>query len=134
MPRVQVDTSSDKDSTADAKSTIAKPVDNLEDPDMDPNVSQYYYKEHEIQKLRDDPEYLLKYRKQIEFGINAGFAIFYKGSEASKAARTYMEASMKARLQNHPELCKRLIPDWSVGCRYVYLLLVYQLSGVKTLT
>ena len=87
--------------------------------ETNPDVSQRKFASEEIQRFVNDKDYHLRYRKQIEFGINMGFAIFYRGSEAAKMAQDYMVASMKRRLKDHPELCKRLIPDWSVGCRYV---------------
>ncbi|KAH7377421.1 cyclohexanone monooxygenase [Cadophora sp. MPI-SDFR-AT-0126] len=105
MPRVPVN--------ADAETAEAL----VEKVEVDPLVQQYFYKKHEIKKLREDPEFLLQYRKQIEYGINLGFAIFYKGSEASKMAQKYMENEMAKRLQYHPELTKRLIPTWAPGCR-----------------
>ncbi|KEF61461.1 uncharacterized protein A1O9_03027 [Exophiala aquamarina CBS 119918] len=85
--------------------------------EVNPDVSQAYYKAEEVQRFIDDPEYHLQYRKQIEHGINVGFAIFYKDSQASQIAKEYMVSAMKRRLQDNPELCKRLIPDWPVGCR-----------------
>ncbi|OJJ01771.1 hypothetical protein ASPVEDRAFT_192049 [Aspergillus versicolor CBS 583.65] len=82
-----------------------------------PEAGQYFYTPDEIQRLSSDPEYLLNYRKRIEYGINVGFAIFYKGMEPSRMAEQYMRAEMTRRLQNHPVLTKRLIPTWPVGCR-----------------
>ena len=107
MPRVPVNADAD---TADSL---------VEEDEVDPHVQQYFYKNHEIKKLTEDAEFLLQYRKQIEYSINIGFAIFYKGSEASKVAQKYMENEMAKRLQHHPELTKRLIPTWAPGCRYV---------------
>jgi len=69
--------------------------------------------------LEEDPDYHLQYRKKIEYGMNAGFRVFYKDTEDSIMAGKYMEAEMKRRLKNHPELVKRLIPQWPVGCRCV---------------
>jgi hypothetical protein len=100
--------------------------DLLEEVDLDPLVQQYFYKNYEVNKLIENPEFHLQYRKQIEFGINSGFAIFYKGSEASKMAQVYMANEMAARLQHLPELTKRLIPKWPPGCRYVVPLAISQ--------
>ncbi|KAF4625796.1 hypothetical protein G7Y89_g12367 [Cudoniella acicularis] len=36
------------------------------------DVSQYFYKKYEIKKMVENPEFLLNYRKQIEFAINYG--------------------------------------------------------------
>ncbi|KAI7182438.1 hypothetical protein KC363_g8772 [Hortaea werneckii] len=81
------------------------------------DIQQYYYKPHEIKKMAEDPEYLLMYRKKIEFAMNYGFQIFYKDSKASKMVQQYMAAEMARRLNHHPELTKHLIPEWPVGCR-----------------
>lgn len=67
--------------------------------------------------MAEDPEYLLMYRKKIEFAMNHGFQIFYKDSKASKMVQQYMAAEMARRLNYHPELTKHLIPEWPVGCR-----------------
>lgn len=92
------------------------------DQELHPEIAQRYYQPEEIQRFVDDPQYHLQYRKRIEHGINLGFAVFYKDSQASQIAKQYMVGAMKQRLQNHPELCKRLIPDWPVGCRCVSVL------------
>lgn len=89
----------------------------LSEEEKDPDTKQYFYKEQEKRKLRSDPEFLLKYRKQIEYGMNIGFAIFYKNTEASGVARKYMTESMVRRLKGDPDLIKHLIPTWDVGCR-----------------
>lgn len=72
------------------------------------SIGQYFYTPQEIQKLANDPEYLLNYRKGIEYAINEGFAIFYKSSEASEMVHKYMVAEMKRRLKNDPVLASRL--------------------------
>ncbi|KAH6682153.1 cyclohexanone monooxygenase [Plectosphaerella plurivora] len=82
-----------------------------------PEVGQYYYTEREKEHLAKNPEYLLDYRKRIEAGINRGFAIFYKNTEASKMVEAYMQGEMARGLDNHPVLTKKLIPKWPVGCR-----------------
>lgn len=84
-----------------------------------PSVGQYFYTPEETQRLANDPDYLLNYRKRIEFAINEGFAIFYKDTEASERVYKYMQAEMSRRLENHPVLTNKLIPAWPVGCRYV---------------
>ncbi|OQV09345.1 hypothetical protein CLAIMM_13475 [Cladophialophora immunda] len=59
------------------------------------------------------------YRKKIIHLINAGFPRYVKGSalnmEASKAAQEQMKASLK----HDPDLCAKLIPEWSLGCRRI---------------
>ncbi|KAI1857254.1 uncharacterized protein JN550_013337 [Neoarthrinium moseri] len=102
MPRVPVDVPN---------------AENAGDEHLDPDVAQYWYKPQEMERFHDDPEYLLHYRKQIEFAINRGFALFYKDSEASKMAEMYMQSQMKRRLKDDPVLTKKMIPTWPVGCR-----------------
>lgn len=80
-------------------------------------VIRYHYKPQEIERLAKDPEYLLLYRKKIEFALNSGFQIFYKDSMASRITQQYMAAEMARRLNYHPVLTERLIPSWPVGCR-----------------
>jgi hypothetical protein len=110
MPRVEVD------AIEDALTTVE---DVAEAGLVHEDVIQYWYKKSEMKKLASDPEYLLQYRKKIEFAINSGFALFYKGSDASKMAQEYMTNEMKRRLKNHPTLTKKLIPSWAPGCRLV---------------
>ena len=107
MPRVPVELTSEKEGEF------------IQDKEaVHPSIGQYFYTPQEIQKLANDPEYLLNYRKRIEYAINEGFAIFYKGSEASEMAHKYMVAEMNRRLKNDPILTQKLIPSWPVGCRY----------------
>lgn len=106
MPRVKVELAPEEE----AQFTASKEEEN-------PNTKQYFYKEQEKEKLRSDPEFLLTYRKRIEYGMNVGFAIFYKNTEASEMAKKYMTNSMAERLKGDLELTKRLIPTWDVGCR-----------------
>lgn len=84
---------------------------------LDPFVMQRAYTDAEIETLASDPEYLLLYRKRIEYSINANFGIFYKDTEASNMAGWYMRDIMKKRLKDHPVLTEKLIPQWAVGCR-----------------
>lgn len=89
------------------------------DPQEVPNplVQQYFFRQDEIEYLRNCPEEHLSYRKQIEAAINRGFAIFYKDTEASKMAEWYMRNEMEKRLSGNKELKEKLIPSWPVGCR-----------------
>jgi hypothetical protein len=43
-----------------------KPYKGFDDPD----IKRYYYKPHELQKFKSDPEFLLNYRKKIKYAIN----------------------------------------------------------------
>lgn len=104
MPRIEIE--------------LNKPDDSAELKDnYNPDEQQYWYKPEEIQKLRDDPDLLLNYRKRIEYAINTGFSMFYADTEASRMAEKYMRNEMGRRLGYHPKLSERLIPKWAPGCR-----------------
>ena len=81
-------------------------------------VKQYWYTEEEKQRFRDDPEYLLLYRKTLESTVNSLFDLFVSGSDVSKASHDMMKAEMIRRIgPGHEELKEKLIPKWSPGCR-----------------
>ncbi|KAH8901734.1 cyclohexanone monooxygenase [Thozetella sp. PMI_491] len=107
MERIVVDTLEHERDKAEEKGKTAE----------NPYIMQAFYTEAEISKLSKDPEYLLQYRKQIEYSINSNFAIFYKNSEASIMAEHYMRDIMKKRLNGDPVLTESIIPSWPVGCR-----------------
>ena len=89
------------------------------DPEaMEPGAAQVHrYTEKEKQKFRDDEDYLLDYRKRLEQAVVGGFKMFYRGSELNIQAKAMMQADMAAKLGDNDDLKKRLIPDWSPGCR-----------------
>jgi cation diffusion facilitator CzcD-associated flavoprotein CzcO len=76
------------------------------------------YSEDQRRRFRDDPEYLRKYRKEIEHENNARFAFTtFKDSAAAAEAIQRLTDIMKKRLERKPELAELLIPEWNVGCR-----------------
>jgi cation diffusion facilitator CzcD-associated flavoprotein CzcO len=83
-------------------------------------AKQYWYTEEDKQRFRDDPEYLLLYRKKLESAVNNLFDMFISGSDVSKGAHEMMRAEMNRRIgPGHEELKQRLIPKWSPGCRRI---------------
>jgi cation diffusion facilitator CzcD-associated flavoprotein CzcO len=90
------------------------------DPDaMEPLAAgKHYYTEKEKARFRQDPEYHLKYRRDVERAVVSGFRIFYRDSEANLEAKALMQKSMADQIgPGHEDLKKLLIPDWSPGCR-----------------
>jgi cation diffusion facilitator CzcD-associated flavoprotein CzcO len=89
------------------------------DPEaMDPQAAgKHQYTEKEKQRFRDDPEYHLKYRTELERAIVGGWDMFYRGSELNVAAKAHMQAQMAARLGHREDLKALFIPEWSPGCR-----------------
>ncbi|KIW13026.1 hypothetical protein PV08_08213 [Exophiala spinifera] len=75
------------------------------------------FSEEQRKRFREDPEYHLQYRRDVEHGMNVRFPSFYKHSAAQKAARQMVTEAMKKRLNNDPELIKKLVPDFELGCR-----------------
>jgi cation diffusion facilitator CzcD-associated flavoprotein CzcO len=89
------------------------------DPDaMDPQAAgKHQYTEKEKQRFRDDKDHLLKYRTEVEKTVVGAFRMFYRGSELNRTAIEHMQSDMVNKLGDNEELKKRLIPDWSPGCR-----------------
>ncbi|ETN43153.1 uncharacterized protein HMPREF1541_02311 [Cyphellophora europaea CBS 101466] len=84
-----------------------------DDPSLNP-----VYREEDKQKFTD-PEELKNYRKTIIGNVNRGFRIFVKDSKPQQEIKEFATKQMSDKLNNDPELCKQLIPDWPVGCRRV---------------
>lgn len=83
-------------------------------------MEQYFYSEEDKRKFREDPESLLKYRKDLETSVNNLFDLYVSGSETSKSMETAMRAEMNRRIgPGHMDLKKKLIPEWSPGCRRI---------------
>lgn len=84
-----------------------------------PQGAQYFYTEEAKQRFRDDPDYLLAYRKRIESSVNDLFDIFISGSESSKGAQELMTQEMLRRIgPGNEELKEKLIPIWAPGCAF----------------
>lgn len=80
--------------------------------------AQYWFTDADKQKLRDDPEYHLAMRKELDGSMNATFQLFVQGSAFSKGTRQFMEAEMLRRLgPGNEDLKEQLIPKWPPGCR-----------------
>lgn len=85
---------------------------------MEPGAAgKHQYTEKEKQRFRDDPDYLLNYRKRVERSVVSGFRMFYRGSEANILVKKGFQESMAQRLGDRDDLKKRFIPEWSPGCR-----------------
>jgi cation diffusion facilitator CzcD-associated flavoprotein CzcO len=53
----------------------------------------------------------------LQHGMNRGFRLFSKGSEQNAKSTKATEERMRKALNYDEELCRRLIPDWTLGCR-----------------
>ncbi|KAJ5520427.1 hypothetical protein N7463_000880 [Penicillium fimorum] len=83
------------------------------------NGKNFSYTEEEKRRFQENPDELLEMRKKIEHGVNQFFYGLMKGSPQQKEANRVSKQIMEDRLNNNPELCDRLIPDFEFGCRRI---------------
>ncbi|KAH6871816.1 hypothetical protein B0T10DRAFT_416993 [Thelonectria olida] len=74
------------------------------------------YSESEMRKFSTDPVYYKEFRKRIEQQMNENFSNSSKTSEEQVKARLWAENMMKKAIAS-PELQRKLIPSWELGCR-----------------
>lgn len=65
----------------------------------------------------NDKEKHKAYRKMLQHGMNKGFKLFQKGSEHNKQSTEATVERMRKALNYDEDLCSKLIPDWTLGCR-----------------
>ncbi|KAJ5820942.1 uncharacterized protein N7525_010226 [Penicillium rubens] len=87
--------------------------------DFTPEGKNFCYSEEQKKSFRENPEELLKLRKDIEHGINHLFMGLIKGTERQLEANTMSKRIMEDRLNHDPELCAKLIPTFEFGCRRI---------------
>ncbi|KAG8631779.1 hypothetical protein KVT40_000919 [Elsinoe batatas] len=92
----------------------APPSKHLGRDDPDPNPR---YTAEEREAFRD-PEHHLKHRKQIISKTNKSFYIFMRGKNNEEGMKL-AAAQMAEKLNHDPELCRKLIPKWELGCRRI---------------
>jgi hypothetical protein len=81
---------------------------------VDASRNQHSYSSDQRTALKDHPHRLQELRVDLEVMM----AQMFDGIKGSKAGKAYMEAHMRARIgQGNEELKKKLIPQWSPGCR-----------------
>lgn len=56
-------------------------------------------------------------RKQIEHAFNSFYYALFKDSPAHKDIAAAVKKQMEDWLNRDPELCRKLIPEYDVGCR-----------------
>jgi len=65
----------------------------------------------------EDPEKHREYRRMLQHGMNRGFKLFVKGSTQNQKSTEATIERMRKALNYDEDLCKKLIPDWTLGCR-----------------
>ncbi len=75
-----------------------------------------HYSPEQLEALQD-PEYYLRFRKNLEDKYWRGFETMFKGSDLSNGMREEFTKIMATRLQKNIELLKNMVPDFSPHCR-----------------
>ncbi|KAK9245704.1 hypothetical protein V1506DRAFT_537282 [Lipomyces tetrasporus] len=78
----------------------------------------FTFTEEEIQRFREDPEYLLEYRKAIDQELQSLHQITFRGESANAVAAALQE-HMTKKLAKRPEILQKLVPDFLPGCRRI---------------
>lgn len=85
-----------------------------------PNISgNPEYTEEDKRKFRENPAEHRAHRRLLVHRINRAFKMFVKDSPQSEEASRLARAQMAEKLNHDAELCERLIPKWSLGCRRI---------------
>lgn len=83
-----------------------------------PGGANFRYSEEQKQRLREDPDYYLRYRKSVETEMVSGFATFHRNTPESSAAVAFATRDMHAKLSSKEHLAKTLTPtQFPVGCK-----------------
>jgi cation diffusion facilitator CzcD-associated flavoprotein CzcO len=82
-----------------------------------PEGKNFAYTEEQKRQLRENPEELFKLRKAIEHSLNHFFQAMLIDTPRQLGMADAIKELMQTRLNNNPELCAKLIPDWKAGCR-----------------
>ncbi|RYC80541.1 putative sterigmatocystin biosynthesis monooxygenase stcW [Fusarium oxysporum f. sp. narcissi] len=82
-----------------------------------PEGKNFQYTEEQKRNLRENPDQLFEMRRKIEHSFNQFFYALLVGTEQQKAVAISFKKMMETRLNNNPELCAQLIPEFKVGCR-----------------
>ena len=89
-----------------------------EDGEPPAAAGKHSYTRREKEHFRNDPDFHLKYRKDIEGQMGENFSMFLRGTELNVKAKELMRAQMLQRIgPGHDQLKEKLIPSWSPGCR-----------------
>ncbi|KIM93784.1 hypothetical protein OIDMADRAFT_61418 [Oidiodendron maius Zn] len=76
------------------------------------------YTREEKERFRDDPSFSLSTRKEMEGMFNMMYKVFFKGTKEQEDVREKFATRMRELIPD-PELQKKLIPSFDVGCRRI---------------
>jgi hypothetical protein len=95
-------------------------------------VGKQLYIEEEKEKLRADPDALLKYCKVIDVALQKRFPIFLRGTEMNKMTKIMITDSIRTRIDPGRENLKAMfIPKFSLDCRRLTVS-GFRLSGPRS--
>ncbi|KAF4467927.1 sterigmatocystin biosynthesis monooxygenase stcW [Fusarium albosuccineum] len=72
----------------------------------------------EIERFINDPQAVTNLRLENERTLNSFFTMYMKGTVLQKQAREHLESEMK-KVVLDPEIQKRLVPEFPVGCKRI---------------
>ena len=75
------------------------------------------FSEEQKAKWRNNPESLLKYRKEVDSVMNHFFDLQYKDSSLQHNSVEATRKAMAKRLKKKPQLAKVLVLGFALGCR-----------------
>ncbi len=81
---------------------------------LDGNFS---YNESEKEAWRKDRDSYIKYRKALEAGMQGGYGVTMRDSDAQIGARAEFDRDMRKRLEKKPEVAKHMLPDFPPLCK-----------------
>lgn len=88
--------------------------------EVDPGQRQYEFTDADKKKFKDQPDFHLQFRKEIEAEINGLFGMYRQGSELSDTFRKVITDEMHRRMgPGNQELKDFIIPTWAPGCRRI---------------
>lgn len=81
-------------------------------------VGRHYYTEEEKEAFREDPEFHLAYRRELEAKMGKKFPAFLRGSQDNKTFKKFFRDETFRKLgPGKEDLANKIMPDWSPGCR-----------------
>lgn len=85
--------------------------------ELTPEGKNFSYTEEQKREFKENPQKLFEMRRLIENHFNQFFYALLVDTPQQRGAAEAFKKEMERRLNNDPDLCAKLIPDWKVGCR-----------------
>ncbi|KAJ9614291.1 hypothetical protein H2200_002427 [Cladophialophora chaetospira] len=79
--------------------------------------TNFAYCEEQRRKFRDSPDDYLQYCRDVEGELNKRFSLMHTQDKDQLDSRSSTTAMMAEQLNGDPILTKRMIPNFSLGCR-----------------